>query len=153
MQIDTERLKSENTNLVAAFREKNRKHQQTQELYDRLKRKEMTAATRSAAFESADQVLGNGPNRQGQRVNSQHSSAIPRSEAQHEFQPLAVDRNGVEQAHTHQRGGSNNSPGSGEMMPPPLRRAGRLGANNFDLGICLPPLKPCCLLISAQETS
>lgn len=56
MQMDQDKLKSENTNLVLSLRDKQRKHQQTQELYDRLKRKEMVAATQSAAFDSVDEV-------------------------------------------------------------------------------------------------
>ena len=135
MQIDTDKLKTENNNLVAAYREKTRKHQQTQELYDRLKRKEMTAATQSAAFESVDEVLGNVSNRQGYTNNPQHHSAIPRPQAQRGFQHFSVDRNGIEQLHTHQRSGSNNSQGNAELMPPPpLRRPGGIGGNNFGFG-------------------
>ncbi|KAL8830451.1 MAG: hypothetical protein Q9170_005734 [Blastenia crenularia] len=75
LQIDREKLQSENNSLVSAFREKSRKHQQTQELYDRLKRKEMTAATQSAAFESVDEVLGNINGRAGQMQNMHQQSA------------------------------------------------------------------------------
>lgn len=134
MQIDQDRLKNENRDLVAAYREKNRKHQQTQELYDRLKRKEMTAATQSAAFDSVDEVLGNvsGQPRFG---NPQQNSAMPRSQAQRGFLPTHVDHNGIEQVHRHQRSGSANSGGSGGMMPPPPPpRAGGLAGNAFGYG-------------------
>ncbi|MCJ1331426.1 hypothetical protein MMC10_008116 [Thelotrema lepadinum] len=57
MHLDQTKLKTDNTQLLAALREKNRKHAQTQELYDRLKAKEMTAATQQHAFDSADDVL------------------------------------------------------------------------------------------------
>ena len=57
MQLDQAKLKQDNQALVTAMREKNRKHQQIQELYDRLKRREMTAVTRHAAFDSVDDVL------------------------------------------------------------------------------------------------
>lgn len=60
MQIEHDKLKSENLNIMSALREKTRKHQQTQELYDRLKRKEMSAATQSAAFDTADELLSAG---------------------------------------------------------------------------------------------
>ncbi|KAL6719389.1 hypothetical protein ACLMJK_003628 [Lecanora helva] len=113
LQIDSDRLKSENTNLVAAYREKHRKHQQTQELYDRLKRKEMMAATQSAAFDSVDEVLGHPRPRAG------GYGAADATEPQGGFQPTHVDHNGIEQVHTHQRSGSVNSGGSGGMMPPP----------------------------------
>ena len=57
LQTNHTALQRDNQNLINALREKNRKHAQTQELYDRLKRKEMTAATQHAAFDSADEVL------------------------------------------------------------------------------------------------
>ena len=146
LQIDSERLKSENTNLVAAYRDKQRKHQQTQELYDRLKRKEMTAATQSAAFESVDEVLGHPQPRPGYGapIHPQHSASNPKHHPR-EYQPR-VDHNGIEQVHTHQRSGSINSGGSGgggAMMPPPpaLHRPGR-GSNAFGGGRVLPADQP-----------
>jgi E3 ubiquitin-protein ligase CCNP1IP1 len=126
MQIEQDRLKQENTSLVAAFREKNRKQQQTQELYDRLKRKEMTAATQSAAFESVDEVLGNVPSQQ-RFISPQHHN--PRSRARPGIQ---VDRNGIEKVHSHQRSGSSNS--GGMMAPPAFPRAGGPQSNAFGYG-------------------
>lgn len=127
LQLDREKLQSENTNLVQAFREKSRKHQQTQELYDRLKRKEMTAATQSAAFESVDDVLGNVGNRVGHARPPQQSFA-PGQQGRQEASQYAY-ANG--QDLVHQRDGSNGSGGSGGMMPPPpLRRSGAFGSNN-----------------------
>lgn len=131
MQIDQDRLKAENTDLVAAFREKHRKYQQTQDLYDRLKRKEMMAATQSAAFDSVDEVLGS-VSRQG-RGQQYHSNQYPdaRTQAQLDFQLGLVDHDGRDRAQVqaHQRSGSLNSQGSsGRMPPPPLRRSG--GRNN-----------------------
>lgn len=134
MQIDQDRLKNENRDLVAAYREKSRKHQQTQELYDRLKRKEMTAATQSAAFDSVDEVLGN-VSSQPRFSNPQHNSAVPRSQAQRGFVPTQVDHNGTEQVHSHQRSGSANSGRSGGMMPPPpLPRPGAANGSSFGFG-------------------
>lgn len=124
MQLDQDRLKVENKNLVTAFREKSRKHQQTQELYDRLKRKEMTAATQNAAFESVDEVLGNVPGRQG-FVPSQHHSGAPRAHAQH------GNRDGIGQLHARRKSGSNENQGNGAMLPPPLHRPGVTGGNTF----------------------
>ena len=57
MEVEQEKLKTDKANLAAALREKARKHQQTHELYERLKRKEMAAATKIAAFDSVDDVL------------------------------------------------------------------------------------------------
>ena len=133
MQIDQDRLKAENKNLVTAYREKNRKHQQTQELYDRLKRKEMTAATQSAAFESVDEVLGNVPGRQG-FPSSQHISGAPRAHAQQDFQSPRGNREGMEPIHARRKSGSNENRSSGSMMPPPVHRPGGTGNNTFGFG-------------------
>lgn len=118
MHIDQENLKMENANLVQAFRDKSRKHQQTQELYDRLKRKEMTAATQSAAFESVDEVLQSATSRQmpTNTSNSHHNQQF-RSNARAPSQP-PFDYIGTERLHNHQR------VRSGGMMPPPSLRTG-----------------------------
>ncbi|KAL8677902.1 MAG: hypothetical protein Q9186_005713 [Xanthomendoza sp. 1 TL-2023] len=128
LQVDREKLQSENTNLVQAFREKSRKHQQTQELYDRLKRKEMTATTQSAAFESVDDVLGNVGSRTGHGRTLQHSF-LSRQHGQPEGPQYSYDS---AQDLGHQHEGSNSSGGGGEMMPPPpLRRPAGLGSHVF----------------------
>ena len=132
VRIDADRLKTENTNLVAAYREKQRKHQQTQELYDRLKRRDMTAVTQSAAFESVDEVLNHSHSRSGYDApmySHQHSPTHAK-QVQRDFQPSRVDRNGIEQVHSHQRSSTNGSKGSGGLMPPPppIRRPGGVGS-------------------------
>ncbi|KAL9126499.1 MAG: hypothetical protein Q9217_004463 [Psora testacea] len=129
MQIDQDRLKAENQNFAVALRERTRKHQQTQELYDRLKRKEMTAATQSAAhsaaLESVDDALGGLPSRH----------AYPsRPQPHRDVQPYPVDHNGVERIHTHQRSGSSHSQGSGGMMPPPPPPRSGFQGNSFGFG-------------------
>ena len=146
MQLDQDNLKQENTQLATVLREKTRKHQQTQELYDRLKRREMTAATQSAAFESADEVVGNVSSQQ-RFNNSQHHPTGPRSQAQRDLQALQVDHNGVEKVHTHQRSGSGNNHGNGGIMAPPLHpRAGGLQNNGFGYGM----LQPLLYLVSSN---
>ncbi|KAL8732534.1 MAG: hypothetical protein Q9166_002748 [cf. Caloplaca sp. 2 TL-2023] len=128
LQIDREKLQAENTNLVQAFREKSRKHQQTQELYDRLKRKEMTAATQSAAFESVDDVLGNAGSRIGHDRTLQQSF-LSRQQGHGETSRYAHD-NGQDLG--HQRDGSTGSGGSGGVLPPPpLRRPAAFGNHIF----------------------
>ena len=135
MQLDQDNLKQENTQLATALREKTRKHQQTQELYDRLKRKEMTAVTQSAAFESADEVVGNFSSQQRFNNPQQHATGL-RSQPQRDLQGLPVDHNGIEKVHTHQRSGSSNSHGNAGMMaPPPQPRAGGLQNNGFGYGM------------------
>ena len=133
MQIDQDRLKAENKSLVTAFREKSRKHLQTQELYDRLKRKEMTAATQSAAFESVDEVLGNVPGRQG-FVTSQQNPGALRTHVQQEFHSPRGNRNGTEQFHARRKSGSNENQSNGAMMPPPFHRPAGTGSNTFGFG-------------------
>ena len=130
MQIDQDKLKAENKNLVTAFREKSRKQQQIQELYDRLKRKEMTAATQSAAFETVDEVLGNVPGRQA-FVSSHHNSGAPRLQ---EDESPRRNGNGIEQFHAQRKSGSNESQSNGGMMPPPHHRPGGTGGNTYNLG-------------------
>ena len=129
MQIDQDRLKAENQNLVVSLRERTRKHQQTQELYDRLKRKEMTAATQSAAqtaaYESVDDVLGG--------VGTRRVYA-GRPQGHRDFQSYPVDHNGIERVHTHQRSGSSNSQGSGGLMPPPPPPRSGFQGNSFGFG-------------------
>ncbi|KAI4122810.1 MAG: hypothetical protein LQ338_005601, partial [Usnochroma carphineum] len=126
LQIDRDKLQSENTGLVNAFREKSRKHQQTQELYDRLKRKEMLNATQSAAFESVDEVLGNHTARPSQIRPAQQSFST-RPQGQRDAPPYQYD---LGQDLGHQRHGSNGSAGNGGvMMPPPSRRPQALGGH------------------------
>ncbi|KAL8854357.1 MAG: hypothetical protein Q9221_000844 [Calogaya cf. arnoldii] len=129
MQIDQEKLQAENTNLVQAFREKSRKHQQTQELYDRLKRKEMTAATQSAAFESVDDVLGNVGSR-ASHGRAPQQSLLSKQPGQHDTSQYPYDPS--QGFGGHQREGSNGSGGSGGIMPPPpLRRPAAFGNHMF----------------------
>lgn len=106
----------ENTSLVAAFREKNRKHQQTQELYDRLKRKEMTSATQTAAYNSVDEVLGSVTHRQGQNLPN-----IP-----HQYETGTGSEG---------QAGSNGSHGDSRMMPPPSYRMRGNEPKAPDIGI------------------
>ena len=129
MQLDQDRLKKENNDLIAAFREKHRKHQQTQELYDRLKRKEMTAVTQSAAMESVDEALGNVISRPGLGA-SLHSQQHPHERAMPGYRGHSsnyVEHKGGHRLDAHYRSSSNHSQGSaGGMPPPPIRRPGDL---------------------------
>lgn len=145
MQIDQDKLKTENTNLVAVFREKSRKHQQTQELYDRLKRKEMTAATQSAALNSVDEVLGSISSRSCQDPNqpnvSQQYLSVSRPPGQQDFSHSPVDVHGQQQdvhgqqqVYSHGRSGSNGSQGNRGLMPPPPNPTNKPGNRAFEFG-------------------
>lgn len=151
MQIDQDKLKTENTNLVAVFREKSRKHQQTQELYDRLKRKEMTAATQSAAFNSVDEVLGSISSRSGQDPNQlyQSTSRLP---GQQDFSHSPVDHE-QQQVHSHGRSGSNGSQGERGLMPPPPNPTNKPGNRAFEFGESNSTLHLLVLMVKGHNLS
>lgn len=126
MQLEQEKLKTENAKLANAYRDKARKHQQTQELYDRLKRKEMTAATQSAAFDSVDEVLQSVSSRQdpngGGQTTQYHADLSPSKQ-------FSAARNFGEPLQAHPRDGNNEHAGNDRMMPPPLLRPGQIFGN------------------------
>ena len=100
--MEQEKLEVDKSNLAAALREKTRKHNQTYELYERLKRKEMAAKTQNAAFDTADDVL--------------HSAmGLPPEQATRYDLGVAND--------SHRRAGSDGSAGRSRMMAPPPRPA------------------------------
>ena len=140
MNLENERLRTEQQKLKAALNDKNRLYHQTQELYDRLKRKEMTAATQSAAFDSVDDVLGSITNRQGATQPNlplpYQSNARPHT-TQPGFSPLRMDYGGQQQLHKHNNrvrtaGGNVNS--AGQIMPPPPIRGASFGNRDFGSG-------------------
>ncbi|MCJ1318893.1 hypothetical protein MMC15_004225 [Xylographa vitiligo] len=118
LHIEQDNLKTENTKLAIAFRDKSRKHQQTQELYDRLKRKEMTAATQSAAFDSVDEALQSVSNRQDPEglVHQFHAGISPFRQHQDGYNVGDGFR-----ASLPNNGGENAA--SVQMVPPPLQRS------------------------------
>ena len=135
--MDQDKLRTENTNLVAAFREKSRKHQQTQELYDRLKRKEMTSATQTAAYNSVDDVLGSVSNSLGQnqpKASHQYQTGLESEEDQAIFNQASLDHHEVAQPHDASRMDSNRSHGDSRMMPPPSNRTNRNEPKAPDIG-------------------
>ncbi len=142
MQIDQDKLKTENTSLVAAFRDKSRKHQQTQELYDRLKRKEMTSATQAAAYNSVDEVLGSISHRQGHNLpNVPHEYQTgPGPEDSGGFPPIPANYHDLTHPHGQSTEGSNGSHGVSRMMPPPSYRTTRDEPKAPDIGISDNPL-------------
>lgn len=54
IQLDQENLKRKNEELIQTVREKSRKQLQTQELYDKLKQREMLGQVQNAAYEAVD---------------------------------------------------------------------------------------------------
>lgn len=57
MQLEQDNLKHKNEELVQAFREKSRKQLQTQELYDKLKQREMLGQVQNAAYDAVDHSI------------------------------------------------------------------------------------------------
>ncbi|KAI1775672.1 hypothetical protein F4818DRAFT_440949 [Hypoxylon cercidicola] len=65
-RIDQDSLRRQNEELTQAYKEKNRKNMQIQELYDKLKRKAMLGQMQNAAEDAADSTL-HGPLEDGQQ--------------------------------------------------------------------------------------
>lgn len=143
MNLENERLRTEQQKLKVALNDKNRLHHQTLELYDRLKRKEMTAATQSAAIDSVDDVLGLMANRQGSNQQTlplpYQSNARPHT-TEPGFSPLRLGNNGQQQQQQHNHNhrirtaGSNSSNSAGQMMPPPPIRGAGFVNRDFESG-------------------
>lgn len=57
MSVDHENIRRKHEELTQAFREKNRKLLQTQELYDRLKRRDMLGQVQNAASDAVDHTI------------------------------------------------------------------------------------------------
>jgi E3 ubiquitin-protein ligase CCNP1IP1 len=57
LQVDQENLSRKNRELAQALREKGRKHLQTQELYDKLKRRAMLGQVQNAASDAVDHTI------------------------------------------------------------------------------------------------
>lgn len=143
--LEIERLKKEQQKLKSALSNKTRVHHQTQELYDRLKQKEVTVVTKSAALESLDDVLvlHSMANCPGSSQPTPLPPPYQRNARPHTtqpgFSPGRMDYGGQQQLHNNndrvRRVGSNNSNSAGRMMPPPATRgATGFGIRGFESG-------------------
>ena len=107
------------------YREKSKKHAQTQHLYDTLKKRILMSQVETAASDNVTQTLktmssGTRPgtfNGIGFARSGVHGTNTP---LERQSNRIPVNENGVEQLHRHQRQGSG-SQASGDMaaMPPP----------------------------------
>lgn len=79
LQVDQDGLRRKNEELAQALREKSRKHLQTQELYDKLKRRAMLGQVQNAALDAVDQNIQASitANRFIDRVDSQNQNHRP----------------------------------------------------------------------------
>lgn len=79
MQIDQDGLRRKNEELIQALREKSRKQLQTQELYDKLKRRAMLGQVQNAALDAVDHNIQASviANRFVDRVDNQNQNQQP----------------------------------------------------------------------------
>jgi E3 ubiquitin-protein ligase CCNP1IP1 len=114
MLIDQDNLRRKNEELGHAFREKSRKHAQTQELYDKLKRRAMLGQVQSAASDAVDFTIQSSAISSRFKDPSENMNHIPR--------PRSLFSN--MQGNTMQQ--SHLGPGEGDIpsMPPPVVRGG-----------------------------
>jgi E3 ubiquitin-protein ligase CCNP1IP1 len=79
MQVDQDGLRRKNEELVQTLREKSRKQLQTQELYDKLKRRAMLGEVQNAAFDAVDHNIraSVAANRFVDRVDNQNQNPRP----------------------------------------------------------------------------
>lgn len=142
--LEIERLKTEQQNLKSALLNKTRVHHRTLEQYDRLKRKEVTAATKSVALDSLGDAFAI-HSMANRRDSSQPTLPPPYQQnarphtTQPGFSPGRMDYGGQEQLHNHNNNirkvGSNSSNSAGRMMPPPpTRGAAAFGIRDFESG-------------------
>ena len=126
--MENDRVKNEAQTLAHNLKERTRKHQQTQDLYDRLKRKQMTAATQfaaqNAAYESVEDVEFN---------NHRNTSQGNRGS-----QAFGTDQGDLERPNSFQKPNGNIGSGIGGIMPPPrsLRPSKAIRAICFNLKPC-----------------
>lgn len=121
MAVDLKSLQQKNSDLLKLYGEKSRKHQQTQHLYETLKKRYMINNVQTAASEHVNQTL--------QAINSQSRpetySGMPDMTVHgpsdgDSYRPhMLQSANGVEKLHTHQRSGSSNHGSEIGAMPPP----------------------------------
>lgn len=116
MQADQDGLRRKNEELTQALRDKNRKLLQTQELYDKLKRRAMLGQVQDAAHDAVDDTIlaSSTANRFVDRVaQNQNQNQNQRRASHSTFQNV---QNGGDQAN-----GGGINPGM-NMMPPGINR-------------------------------
>ncbi len=135
--MENDKLKTEKDNLITALRDKDRKLHMTHELYDRLKRKEMAAATQSAVFDSVDELVGSMSNLQGQNHPNIPFRSTIRAQKEHQrVTPLRMDHGGQQPLHNNDnmtaRHGSNSNR---QSMPPPPNWTSGVENRSYDSSI------------------
>jgi len=110
------------------YREKSKKHSQTQYLYDTLKKKVMQSQIQTAATNTVTQLQSIGGMTRAGTYNggTRLSDKIkPGARRRKPINYTITNRNGVEQLHHHQRSGSVSQNSTDAIaMPPPQRSFG-----------------------------
>ncbi|CAL3962740.1 unnamed protein product [Diplocarpon coronariae] len=105
LQVNDDNLRRKNEEIMQALREKNRKHMQTQELYDKLKRRAMLGQVQDAASDAVDHTIHNSvaANHFVDKVGNQNMRPPP---------PLFSDQrnNGMQRSSAIGTAGSNAAP-------------------------------------------
>ena len=114
MLVDQDNLRRKNDELGQALRDKSRKYSQTQELYDKLKRRAMLGQVKNAAFDAVDHTI------QASAVNNRFIEQTPSSDPSLRRQPLSTNLQG----NAMQTPRFNTNAGNLPSMPPPVARAG-----------------------------
>lgn len=117
MQIEQDSSRRKNEELVQALREKSRKHLQTQELYDKLKRRAMLGQVQNAASDAVDHNI---------QASVTANRYVDRLDEQNHHPPPPHFTN--QQSMSLQNSGP---PDDGRNMGPPSFRAGSSGGNDW----------------------
>ncbi|KAI9792639.1 MAG: hypothetical protein M1833_001043 [Piccolia ochrophora] len=139
LQLDKEGLERKHSEVVEALKEKTKKHRQTQELYDKLKRKTLYSQVQTATSEIVEQAANDDNAMMGELfvddgygdTGNQRSFGAPRAQHQQPQQgPFVYDQN-----HPQLRTERETVHGDEGNMAPPIMRRGpgiQIGANqNF----------------------
>src|SRR5271168_985086 len=125
LTIDSRSLHQKNNELIDMYREKSKKHAQTQHLYDTLKKRILMSQVETAASDNVARTLktiasGTRPGTFNGTGFTQATSLGTNVGHERKSNNIPVNENGVEQLHRRQRQGSG-SQASGDVaaMPPP----------------------------------
>ena len=115
MLVDQDNLRRKNEELAQAFRDKSRKHSQTQELYDKLKRRVMLGQVQSAASDAVDNTI------HASAVSNRFTDPTIGFEQGQRQSPLFAEPQGNRMRPSNFSNEGENLP----SMPPPVARNAR----------------------------
>jgi E3 ubiquitin-protein ligase CCNP1IP1 len=125
LTIDSRSLHEKNNELIEMYRDKSKKHAQTQHLYDTLKKRILMSQVETAASDNVAQTLktmagGARPGTFNGIGFAQAGGLDVNAVRERQSNTIPVNEHGIEQLHRHQRQGSgSNTSGDMAAMPPP----------------------------------